>query len=295
MERKITMKEQHKYKTIEKIINNKISKQRAANILHLSIRRIEQLIKLYDPQNSQSFAHHSRGRIAHNKTNPQICEKIINLYKTKYIGFNFTHFKEKLIENEGINISYSVLYKLMSLNQIKTPRKQKIKKKDKTHPLRERRKCFGELLQADASEYHWLGPNGPKWFLHGAIDDTTNTVVGLYFAYQETLQGYYNVLHKILRNYGIPMKFYTDKRTIFTYQKSSDKTEEKDTFTQFSRCCDELSVEIITTSIPQAKGRIKRLWGALQDRLKNELILAGVTTIEEANTFLKEFITKFNK
>ncbi|WP_425378053.1 hypothetical protein [Spiroplasma endosymbiont of Polydrusus pterygomalis] len=67
------MKEQHEYKTIEKIINNKISKQRAANILHLSIRRIEQLIKLYDPQNSQSFAHHSRGRIAHNKTNPQIC------------------------------------------------------------------------------------------------------------------------------------------------------------------------------------------------------------------------------
>ncbi len=116
MKRKLTMKEQHKYKTIEKIINNKISKQRSANILHLSIRRIEQLIKLYDPQNSQSFAHHFRGRIAHNKTNPQICEKIINLYKTKYICFNFTHFKEKLIENEGINISYSVLYKLMSLN-----------------------------------------------------------------------------------------------------------------------------------------------------------------------------------
>ncbi|WP_425378070.1 ISNCY family transposase [Spiroplasma endosymbiont of Polydrusus pterygomalis] len=248
------MKEQHKYKTIEKIINNKISKQRAANILHLSIRRIEQLIKLYDPQNSQSFAHHSRVRIAHNKTNPQICEKIINLYKTKYVGFNFTHFKEKLIENEGINISYSVLYKLMSLNQIKTPRKQKIKKKDKTHPLRERRKCFGELLQDDASEHHWLGPNGPKWFLHDAIDDTTNTVVGLYFACQETLQGYYNVLHQILRNYGITMTFYTDKRTIFTYQKSSDKTEEKDTFTQFSRCCDELGVEIITTSIPPSKG-----------------------------------------
>ncbi|WP_425378592.1 hypothetical protein [Spiroplasma endosymbiont of Polydrusus pterygomalis] len=87
------------------------------------------------------------------------------------------------------------------------------------------------------------------------------------------------------------MTFYTDKRTIFTYQKSSDKTEEKDTFTQFSRCCYELGVEII----PQAKGRIERLWGTLQDRLKNELILAGVTTIEEANTFLKEFITKFNK
>ncbi|WP_425378905.1 hypothetical protein [Spiroplasma endosymbiont of Polydrusus pterygomalis] len=142
----------------------------------------------------------------------------------------------------------------MSLNQIKTTRKQKIKKKDKTHPLRERRKCFGELLQADASEHHWLGQNGPKWFLHGAIDDTTNTVVGLYFACQETLQGYYNVLHQILRNYGIPMTFYTDKRTIFTYQKNSDKNEEKDTFTQLSRCCDELGVEIITTSIPPSKG-----------------------------------------
>ncbi|WP_425378845.1 hypothetical protein [Spiroplasma endosymbiont of Polydrusus pterygomalis] len=80
------MKEQHKYKTIEKIINNKISKQRAANILHLSIRRIEH----YDPQNSQSFAHHSRGRIAHNKTNPQIYEKIINLYKCQIVKLSAT-------------------------------------------------------------------------------------------------------------------------------------------------------------------------------------------------------------
>nr|CAK99807.1 hypothetical transposase of is1202 family n-terminal truncated protein [Spiroplasma citri] len=91
------------------------------------------------------------------------------------------------------------------------------------------------------------------------------------------------------------MTFYTDKRTIFTYQKNNSKNEEKDTFTQFSRCCNELGVEIITTSIPQTKGRIEQLWGTLQDRLKNELGLAKVTTLEEANKFLKEFLPKFNK
>ncbi|PQP77952.1 hypothetical protein C6B38_08965 [Spiroplasma sp. ChiS] len=211
------MTEKHKYKTIGKVINNEITKKRAAKILDLSIRRIEQLMKIYDTQNMTSFAHHSRGRRAYNKTKPEICENILNLYKTKYIDFNFIHFKEKLLENEKIKISYSVLYNLMSLNQIKSPRKQKLRKKDKSHPLRERHKYFGELLQADASEHLWLGINHPKIFLHGAIDDATNTVVGLYFDYQETLNGYYNVLYQILKNYGIPMTFYTDKRTIFTY------------------------------------------------------------------------------
>ncbi|QIA74333.1 hypothetical protein [Spiroplasma citri] len=97
---------------------------------------------------------------------------------------------KKLLENEKIKISYSVLYNLMSLNQIKSPRKQKLREKDKSHPLRERSKYFGELLQADASEHLWLGINHPKIFLHGAIYDATNTVVGLYFDYQETLNGY---------------------------------------------------------------------------------------------------------
>ncbi|PQP79657.1 hypothetical protein C6B38_00080 [Spiroplasma sp. ChiS] len=124
-------------------------------------------------------------------TKPEICENIPNLYKTKYIDFNFIHFKEKLLENEKIKISYSVLYNLMSLNQIKSPRKQKLRKKYKSHPLRERHKCFGKLLQADASEHLWLGINHPKIFLHGAIDDATNTVIGLYFNYQETLNGYF--------------------------------------------------------------------------------------------------------
>ncbi|QIA67465.1 hypothetical protein [Spiroplasma citri] len=82
----------------------------------MSIRRIEQLMKIYDTQNMTSFAHHSRGRTAYNKTKPEICENILNLYKTKYIDFNFIHFKEKLLENEKIKIFYSVLYNLMSLN-----------------------------------------------------------------------------------------------------------------------------------------------------------------------------------
>ncbi|WFG96305.1 hypothetical protein M0C40_09570 [Spiroplasma citri] len=129
MERKLTMTEKHKYKTIEKVINNEITKKCAAKILDLSIRRIEKLMKIYDTQNMTSFAHHSRGITAYNKTKPEICENILNLYKTKYIDFNFIHFKEKLLENEKIKISYSVLYNLMSLNQIKSPRKQKLRKK----------------------------------------------------------------------------------------------------------------------------------------------------------------------
>ena len=121
--------------------------------------------------------------------------------------------------------------------------------------------------------------------------------MGLYFDDEETLSGYYHMFEKIILNYGIPKAFYTDKRTIFTYNKLSDidKTIENNTNIQFKRCCSQLGVEIITTSIPQAKGRIERLWGTLQSRLFNELALNNITNIKDANKFLVKFEKDFNK
>lgn len=119
-------------------------------------------------------------------------------------------------------------------------------------------------------------------------------VTGAYFDYQETLNGYYNVLYQILKKYGIPFMFFTDKRTVFEYKKKESSLLEEDTFTQFGYACQQLGIEIKTSSIPEAKGRVERMNQTLQSRLPIELRLAGITNIHEANEFLKTYIEEFN-
>ena len=145
----------------------------------------------------------------------------------------------------------------------------------------------------DASGLFWFGDTFAT--LHLAVDDATGTVVGAYFDYQETLRGYYNVLKQILIKYGIPNEFLTDNRTVFTYNSVSNPTAEHDTYTQFAYACKSLGINIKTSSIPQKKGRIERFNQTFQNRLPQELRLACVKSIEEANEFLDSYIEKFNK
>ncbi|WP_308667748.1 hypothetical protein [Allisonella histaminiformans] len=99
---------------------------------------------------------------------------------------------------------------------------------------------------------------------------------------------------QILHSYGIPYKFLTDRRTVFTFKKKNSPSLEKDTFTQFAYTCHQLGVDLETTSVPQAKGRVERLNATLQTRLPIELRLEGVSSISEANEFLNSHIKEFN-
>ena len=128
-----------------------------------------------------------------------------------------------------------------------------------------------------------------------AVDDATGHIVGVYFDEQETLNGYYHLLHQILSDYGIPYQFFTDNRTVFKYKKKHETAIEKDTFTQFGYACKQLGIDIRTSSVAQAKGRVERMFGTLQSRLPVELRLANVTSIQQANQFLNSYIKKFNK
>ena len=253
-------------------------------------------------------------------------EDIILLYRTKYQGFNFKHFHEYLIEVENINVSYSFVYTTLMKANITSPRirtatkrklaKEKLKKEKKlenksqeeievivsheialedSHPRKEKPKYFGEVTQMDGSIHLWFGDK--KSCLHLSVDETTNTVVGGYFDWQETLNGYYHVFEQILVNYGIPAKFKTDNRTVFNYVSlNKDKrTSDKDVLTQFGYACKQFGIALETTSVSQAKGLIERDNGTFQGRLVNELRLNGITTIEEANKYLIDvFIPKFN-
>ena len=164
-----------------------------------------------------------------------------------------------------------------------------------SHPRGAKPKYFGEVTEMDGSSHLWFGD--VKSCLHLATDKATNHIVGAYFDWQETLNGYYHVFYQILINYGIPSLFKTDNRTVFNYNKMNEdkRTSDKDVLTQFGYACKQLGVDIDTTSISQAKGLIERDNETFQGRLINELRLNNITTIEGANDYLiNVFVPKFN-
>nr|WP_279234177.1 ISNCY family transposase [Lachnoanaerobaculum umeaense] len=161
------------------------------------------------------------------------------------------------------------------------------------HSRRPRCAYFDKLLQMYATPYEWV--SGQIWHLHLAIDDASGVVTGALFDTQETLNGYYHVFEQILTDYGIPYKFLTDKRTVFTYKKKGALSDDKDTYTQFAYACKQLGTQLESSSVPQAKGRIERLNQTLQSRLPIEFRLAGVTDIHKANEFIYHYIKEFNE
>ena len=317
----LTMDEQRKYEVIKKLVEGKGNKNAAALKLGITPRHVNRLIEAYKKKGKEAFVHGNRGRKPSRTTTDRVRQDVVDLYRTKYIDSNFTHYTELLREHEGINLSVSCVTSILEAENILSPRVTKAKKKrvkkqlekekeaaktqkeaeriqknivavEDAHSRRPRCAYFGELEQMDASPYLWFGTE--KTTLHIAVDDATGRITGAYFDSQETLNGYYHVFDKILHNYGIPYKFFTDRRTVFTYKRKENADIKEDTCTQFAYACKQLGTEIEYSSIPQAKGRVERIFETLQSRLPIELRLAGVASIEKANEFLDSYINKFN-
>jgi len=313
----LNMTENYKYETIKSCYYRRLPKQGAAIRLDITIRQVNRLLKVYLKDGKEGFIHGNKGAVSSKKIPDNIKNNIIVLYNTKYDGSNCKHFTELLTLYDKINVSETFVRSLLHKNNIYPPRTWKRTKKrlklSKTntieynasiakdnnlelpveilHPSKEKKKYFGEEVQMDASVHLWFG--NTKSQLHAAIDNATGNVLALYFDCQETLKGYYNIYSKILHQYGIPYEFSTDKRTIFEYKKKSSSIE-NDTFTQFAYACKYFGTNIKTSSVPQAKGQVERLFGTLQSRLIIELKIRNITDINTANEFLPQFIKEYN-
>ena len=316
------MDEQRKYEVIKRLVDDNGNKDRAAMTLGITKRHVNRLSKKYKENGKEAFLHGNRGKKPATTISEEKRSAIINLYRTKYYDANFTHYTELLETHEHISVSVSAVASILESEYILSPKVTKAKKKrmkkelaqkqqaaktqkeaddiqknivavEDAHSRRPRCAYFGELLQMDATPFEWV--TGQVWHLHVAIDDATGRIVGAWFDTQETLDGYYHVLHQVLTTYGIPYKFFTDRRTVFTYKKKNSPSLDEDTYTQFAYACSQLGIELESSSVPQAKGRVERLNATLQSRLPVELRLAGITTIGGANEFLNSYIKEFNK
>lgn len=324
----LRMNEQLKYKTIKDLVDHNGNKKRAALKLGITERQVNRLIIKYKENGKSSFVHGNRGRIPSKTLDKSVSEDIILLYRSKYQGWNFQHFKEFLKKDENIDISYKCIYTILTKAGFISPKARRKTKRDAakarllkekkinntmsdnqidiivnheialedSHPRGEKPKFFGEIIEQDGSIHLWFGDK--KTCLHLAIDKATSTIVGAWFDDQETLNGYYHVLYQILTKYGIPYKFFTDNRTVFNYMSlnPNKRTSDKDVLTQYGYACKQLGIELETSSVSQAKGLIERTNGTFQGRLVNELKLNGINTIEDANKYLLEvFVPNFNE
>ena len=320
-------KEQKKYETIEKIVNNEISKKEAENVLNLSRQHINRLIKIYKEQGKDGFIHKNRGKANKNKKDSNIIKEIEELYLSEYFDYNFEAFYEE-IENK-YNISYSVMCQAFKKDDIISPIAHKktlklynenmektiakIKKDDisdellnskielfKTRKLEQEKAyirrssnllAFGQEVQMDACSKLWFG--NIVSFLHLAVDKATKKVLFGWFEYEEITRGYFVVLCHILLNYGIPYKIKTDNRSSFSTNR---KDKNKFNLTQFGKVCELLGILLETSSNAVSKANVERENGTFKNRLIAELRHENITEIDSANDYLnKIFIPKMNK
>ncbi|MGI6758220.1 MAG: ISNCY family transposase [Bacilli bacterium] len=320
----LTMNEQSKYDIIKSFVDNNSSNFKQLSIkLNSSLKTAYNLVNKYKQFGKEAFRHKNHDHKPIHTIDSETRSKIIDIYSNMGININFSHFKDILMRDYNINVSRSVVYNILRSADFYSPKSRKatIKKRNDliklkllnkqtlttneqaivsnnlldssiAHPRKERSKYFGELVQMDASQHIWFGNS--KYHLHAAIDDSTGRILGLFFDKQETLYGYYQVTKQILSNYGIPAQILTDNRTVFNYIKSGKTSLERDTFTQYGFMCHRLGIALHTSSTPEVKGRIERLFQTLQSRLIVEMRLKGIESVEQANEFIKSYQKEFN-
>ena len=292
----ITMsaKELDRFQIIKKLINKHINGTQAAGFLHLTtrqIRRLKSKVKRFGPN---GLINGNRGGESHNKIDNIEKKKIIELLHKHYHDFKPTFASEKLSEIHRINHDPKTIRQIMIDEGLWKPR---IKKQSSVHRAwRERRSCYGEMIQFDGSYEHWFEDRdgtGEVCLLAG-IDDATGQIVSLRFAEHEGVFPVFGFWQEYLIINGKPRSIYLDKFSTYNINHQLAK-ENSDTLTQFERACSELRIEPIKANSPQAKGRVERLFHTLQDRLIKELRLANISNAAAANLFLeKTFIPKFN-
>ena len=278
---------------IRKVLERVIKRVRAAEILSLSCRQVGRLAKRVKGEGDRGIVHRSRGKPSNRRFDDQVKARVIKVYRERYKGFGPTLAAEKLLEGQRIEVSDETLRKwLMGSGDWK-----KVRKKGVHREWRERKGHFGEMVQMDGSHHDWLEGRGPACVLMGYIDDATGRGFGRFYGYEGTLPAM-DSFGRYIRRYGIPLKVYLDKHT--TYKSNGKPTLEEELagiepLSEFERALKELGVEVIHAHSPQAKGRIERFFGTLQDRLVKEMRLRGIQSLEEANLFLEEYWPKFNR
>ncbi|WP_439368021.1 ISNCY family transposase [Bradyrhizobium sp. DASA03120] len=285
----MSKRELNRLEVLARLDGGKLTPLAAADLMRLTLRQTYRLLKRYRHDGAPSIANQRRGQPSNNRLPDAVRDHAIALVREHYPDFGPTLAAEKLAERHELYVSRETLRGWMRQAGIWLPRAERKRFQQPRH----RREHLGELIQIDGSEHRWFEDRAPPCTLLVFIDDATSTLMELRFVASESTFAYFETLKSYLLQHGKPVAFYSDKHSIF--RVSNEDAAGGDGMTQFGRALSELNIEILCANSSQAKGRVERAHQTLQDRLVKELRLAGISSIEAANTFLPAFMADYNR
>jgi transposase len=292
----LTQQEQQRAQVLTQVQHGLLSMLQAAPLLGLSVRHARRLLAAVRQRGLAALAHGNRGHPSAGRLADAIRTQVVRLARTTYAGLNDYHLTDLLHERHGLRLSRPTVYRLLRTARVPRPR---VRRTPRHRQRRERMAQAGMLVQLDGSQHAWLGARGPQCVLLAAIDDATGRLLAAVFRPHEDAHGYFLLLRALVRRHGVPVAVYTDRHGLFHRDRRQpwtlpEQLRGEAAPTQIGRALHELGIRWIPAASPQAKGRIERLFGTLQDRLVHELRLAQITTLEDAQRLLRTFLPRYN-
>jgi transposase len=285
----MSLPERERAFVVRLVVSGQIRQKVAAERLGIGLRQMKRLIRLWRASGDAGLVSRKRGHGSNRSRSPAFHIVLEEHLRGQYQGFGPTLAAEKLAERDGITISAETVRRAQIRLSLWRPKKRRLKQ---THPLRDRRPRFGELIQIDGSPHDWFEGRGPRCTLIVFIDDATGRLTALRFVPVETTRGYLEALRGHVLDHGRPLAFYSDRHGIFRVNAKDAQTG--DGKTEFGRVAERLEIEPIHALTPQAKGRVERANQTLQDRMVKEMRLQNISTMEAANGFSPTYIASWN-
>jgi transposase len=285
-----------RYELLCQVGERKLTLVQITEALGVSYRQAKRLKAKVEAEGLPGLLHGNRGRLPHNRLAEAQRAQVLALSRERYFDANDTHCAELLAERDGIALSRETLRRWRRAAG-QGPKRKHAPPKHRTR--RPRSEAEGLMLLWDGSPHHWFGEEQPACCLMAAIDDATGKVLAAFFCPAETAWAYLKLLDLVLTQWGVPASIYQDRHGSLKRNDDHWSLEEelagRQHPTQVGAAVEALGIRPIFALSPQAKGRIERLFGTLQDRLVVSLRLAGLTEIAPANAFVPGFLASYNQ
>lgn len=287
---KMTKKERDRMGALKEVLGGKAKRREVARVLGISERQVRRSLRRFEQEGDKGLVHRLRGRGSNRRVGEEVREAIVGLkegfmHNHVYDDWGATMMMEEL-QGLGHQVSRETVRRVLIEKGWHKPRSRK----EAARTRRERRECFGEMVQMDTSEHLWLEGRGESCVLISMIDDATSTLYARFYRTDSTMTNM-DMLRRYIELYGRPRSVYADRASHFKTTRCATVEEDLEgveSETQIQRALRELGIVYIPAGSPQAKGRVERGFGTLQNRLVKYLRKGNVSTMQEANTYLEE-------
>jgi transposase len=262
----------------------RLSQTEAAEILGMSERTFRRWRERYQGDGLEGLADRRLGKASTKRVPVDQVHAVLTLYRERYRGFTAKHFHDKLRQHHGFTLGYTwTKLRLQDAGLVpKAQHRSAHRKKRPRRPLR------GMMLHQDGSTHRWLPALDQELDLIVTMDDATSEIYSAFLVAEEGTMSSFRALAEVIAAHGLPCALDTDRASHYFVTPKAGEKVAKDQLTQVGRALAQLGIEHIPAYSPEARGRSERAFGTLQDRLPKEFQLAGITTVEAANRFLRE-------